>query len=200
MALAILAWQVTVYIGHRDKVEVKILVLPNDSSLTIDGQATKPGKKYLTKGDHRLVAARQDFDNDVKTISTSDITKNEIIYMLPAANSAAAKQYLLQHPEIQKQREAAGGIEAARVQTLLLKQYPIISKLPQETLHYKIDYSLDPNQKLSLVITTFAVINRPSQYSQYATNTQAYRQEALGFLKQNGVSANTYPISYKPSL
>jgi hypothetical protein len=193
-------WQAVQYYRHRGLTAVKVTVLPSDSSLKIDGKAVKPGKLYLTAGTHKFVASRALFEDDTKTISTSDIAKNETIYMLPKAVSGAAKVYLLQHPDIQQQREAAGGAESDRIRALVLKKYPIIAKLPQETLRYKIDYSLDSNQKLSLTITTYGIINRPSDYPQYLQQTKDYRAEALDFLKHNNISPNTYPISYVPNI
>ena len=195
-----LAWQTVVYFQHRGKIGVDVVVLPSDSSLRLDGKSAKPGKIYLTPGNHTFVASRVYFDNDVENINTADITKGETIYMLPAANSSAAKIYLQQHPDIQQEREAAGGAESERIRELLLKKYPIISKLPQENLHYKIDYSVDTNQKFSLKITTYGIINGPSDYTTYVEQTKAYKQEALDFLKQNGVTPNSYPIAYVPNL
>lgn len=195
-----IAWQTVDYFKHRGKVGVNIAVVPADSTLKIDGVQTKPGKIYLIKGTHHLVASRTYFDDDIKNINTADITKNETIYMLPAANSAAAKAYLEQHPDIQQQREAAGGAEAARIQALLNAKYPILSKLPYETLHFKVDYSVDANQNLSLTVTTYGIINGPSDYPLYVQQTAAYKQEALAWLKQNGVGPTTYPITYIPNL
>jgi hypothetical protein len=195
-----LSFNIFNYIHHRGLVAVRVAVLPSDSSLTVDGKNTKPGKLYLTRGRHALEATRQDFGKDVKDINTDDISAGTVIYMLPAANSQAARIWLLQHPDIQRQREAAGGSESERLQVLLIKKYPIISKLPKENLHYKIDYSVDNDQKFSLTITTYGIINGPSDYNKYVQQTKAYKQEALEFLKQNGVEPSTYPITYIPNL
>jgi hypothetical protein len=200
LVVVFLVWQLFVYFQHRGQTGVVITAIPDDSSLTIDGSPARFGRVYLAQGSHKLVASRTYFDDDVKTVDTADITKNQTIYMLPAANSAAAKAYLLQNPDIQKKREAAGGVESERVQAVLLKKYPILSKLPHETLDYKIDYSLGSNQNLSLNITTYGIINGPADYTQYVQQTKAYRQEALDFLKQNGISPDTYPLSYTPNL
>lgn len=185
---------------HRGLIGVKVVVLPTDSTLMIDSKTTRPGKIYLTKGDHTLVAYRMDFENDKKSISTNDISKDETIYMLPAARSVAAKQWLLQHPDIQRQREAAGGAEAERARALLVSKYPIINKLPYENFHFKIDYSVDSNSKLSFTITLYAIINRPSQYDEYKQQLQQYKTEALQYLSSNGVDPARFTIKYIPSL
>ena len=106
-----IAWQSVVYFEHRGKVSVTVEVLPSDSSLRVDNVKTQSGKIYLVPGSHSLVASRGYFDDDTKILNTSDIHKGDIVYMLPAANSAQAKEYLRQHPDIQKLREAAGGAE-----------------------------------------------------------------------------------------
>jgi hypothetical protein len=120
--------------------------------------------------------------------------------MLPVANSAAAKQWLLQHPDVQQQREAAGGAEADRIRNLLINKYPIISKLPYENLDFKIDYTLDSKNDLSFTITLYAILNRPSQYDQYRQQLQQYKGEALTYLKDNGIDPSKFSIKYIPNI
>lgn len=196
----LLAWQFINSNQHKGLVKIRVSVLPSDSRLTVDTKPVKPGNVYLSAGSHKFVASRVDFEDDTKTIDTSDIAKNQVIYMLPVANSTSAKNYLLRRPDVQKQRESAGGSESERIRNLLVKKYPVIVKLPQETLHYKIDYSIDSNQNFSLSITTYAIINGPGDYTNYIQQTKDYRQEALDFLQKNNVAPNTFSITYLPIL
>jgi hypothetical protein len=200
LIILVAGWQTILYLQHRGKVPVNIVVLPDDSDLKIDGAKAKPGKIYLTPGTHHLEARRNDFDPASKTIDTHDIPPGDTVYLLPGANSQPAKDYLLQHPDIQRLREAVGGIEAEKARAALLKKYPVIGDLPHETLHFKIDYSLDSNQALSFTITTYAIINGPSDYASYLSQTKDYRQEALNYLKDKGVDTTKYDISYTPRL
>lgn len=200
IVILLISWQFVLYLQHRGLTRVKIVVFPTDSLLTVDNKPTKPGNIYLKTGGHRFVASREDFGDDIKSINTGDIISGQTIYMLPVADSAAAINYLLNNPNIQQARESAGGAEAERTRTMLLKKYPVLAKLPQETLDYKISYSVDSSQKVTLVITTYGIINNPSDYSQYTNQTKKYRLEALDYLQKNGVGENTLTITYVPSL
>ena len=120
--------------------------------------------------------------------------------MLPGANSDKAKEYLANHPEIQRDRESAGGAEEERIRQLTLKKYPFLQGLPQENLHYKIDYSLSDNQKPELQVTLYPIINGPSDYPLYLEQTKQYKQEALNYLKNKGANPKDYQITFTPDL
>lgn len=77
-------------------------------------------------------------------------------------------------------------------------EHPIVGKLPHETLHYLINYELSKEGELTLLIKLYATQNRPDQYDEYRSQTKEYQQEALDFLKENGVDPNDYPIKYTP--
>jgi hypothetical protein len=196
----LLIWQGSTYIQHRGKVGLNIALLPSDSTLSIDGTKTNPGKVYLLKGEHKLVASKKDFGDDVKLINTTDIPKGQIIYMLPLANTVSAINWLKQHPDVQRDREAAGSAEAERIHQLLIKKYLVINALPKQTINFKVDYSVDSNNNLGFTVTTYAIINGPSDYSQYLKDTNTYRQQALDYLKSNGIDPTKYKVSYIPSI
>jgi hypothetical protein len=196
----LIGWQAYESYKHRGQIAVNIVVLPSDSKLTVDNAPTKPGKVYLIKGSHKLVASRSDFGNDIKTISTYDVKKGDSIYMLPVANSDAAKKWLMQHPDVQRDREAAGGAEAERIRRIIVSKYPILNNLPYENLHFKIDYSLDDNNKLSFVITLYAIINRPSEHAQYVQQLQQYKAESLQYLKDSKIDPTKFTIKYIPNV
>jgi hypothetical protein len=188
------------YFKHRGLVAVNIEVLPSDSTLTVDSVATKPGKMYLTKGTHHLEATRQDFDKDSKDINTNDLAPGITVFMLPHANSQAAKEWLAQRPDVQRRRESAGGAEAERNRQQLLSKYPIIGKLPYENLHFKVDYSLDNNNKPSFTVSLFAIINKPSQYDEYKKQLIQYKNEALIYLQKNGIESSKFTITFIPAV
>ncbi len=200
LVILLVAWQISLFYQHRGLTRVNILVLPTDSKLMVDGQVKKPGTYYLTPGSHNLVASRQYFDNDVKDINTTNISPGDVIYMLPRVNSAEAKKWLLEHPEVQKQREAAGGAEAERTREILIKKYPVINKLPQENLHYKVDYSISADNKLEFTITLYAIINKPSQFEEYQKQLRDYKNEALKYLKDNGINTEGAKITFVPNV
>jgi hypothetical protein len=198
--IIIATWQAYYYYQHRGLTGIKVVVLPEDSSLKLDSQSVKAGRIYVHPGTHTFIASRQDFDSDTETFSTNDLQKGDVIYVLPVANSQTAKQWLIDHPDIQRDREAAGGSEAVRKQRILTTKYPILSKLPYENLHYKIDYSIEDSSKPSFTVTLYAIINRPSEYKLYKAQLHQYRDEALAYLKNNDIDTNSFNINYIPKL
>jgi hypothetical protein len=184
---------------HRGLVKTTIVLLPEDSSLTIDGKPSKSGSIYLKSGKHTLVASREYFDSDVKKINTDDIVSSEKIYLLPKAESSQAKKWLIDHPDVQQEREVAGGSDEARNQRLISKNYPIISQLPYENEHFKIDYSFSSDGKPNFTITLYGILNKPDQYPEYLRQLKQYKQEALAYLSKNKVAPSDYKITYLPN-
>ena len=198
VALVIGLWQLVAYEQHKGLIKINIVVLPEDSKLTVDGNASKAGNVYVAPGSHKLKATREDFEDVTQTVNTSEVKPGTIIYLLPKPNSEAAKNWLLQHPDVQRKREAVGGLEAQQQQQELNQKFPIITKLPHENLHYKIDYSISSG-RLEFTITLYAIINRPSQHDQYVQQLHQYKSEALDYLTSNGINPQNYKISYIPS-
>jgi hypothetical protein len=198
--VGLLAWQLVFYFNHRGLVKVDIQAVPADSQLSIDGRSHESGVTYIKPGQHILLATRQYFDDDRKAIDTADFEKDQIIYMVPAANSEKARQYLQNNPEVQRARESAGGAEQERLRRVTLKRFPFLESLPRETLHYKIDYALGTEGKPKLLITLYPIINGPEDYPRYLDQAKQYKQEALTYLEQNGARPADFDISYTPSL
>jgi len=197
LAIAFIGWGVYGSIRHHGLIKVDVLVVPDDSTLKLDGRKIKAGSVYLQPGEHKLVASRQLFDDDIVTIDTGEITKNDKIYLLPKAVGAAAKQWLADHPKVQAERESAGGAEAAREHDLLLKKYPFLADLPHENSHYKVDYGVDANNKLSLQVTLYGILNGPDDYARYQNELKQNKAEAQAYLKKQRVP-DSVPVSFTP--
>lgn len=188
------------YAGHYGKIKVTVHAIPDDSNITLNGSPVKEGAVFLKPGHYTFKATRKDFGPVQNTIDVHKKDRPQTIYLLPTPDTAAAIEFLRQHPEIQQQRERQGGVNSAATQTSLTKKYPILLKLPAYTSHYRIDYSLDSQQKISFAITLYAIVNNPNQYQQYLQQLQQYKAEALQFLNSNGIATNTVPITYTPSV
>jgi|GEM_PF-5437326 len=80
------------------------------------------------------------------------------------------------------------------------RQYPILQSLPYETLNYKIDYALDSNNKITLLISLYGIYNRPSQAASYQHQLIVDQQQALTYLASKGVKPTTYRIIYNPPI
>lgn len=198
--VAIGLWYGLQMYSHRGLVKINVVAVPSDSEISIDGTSGKNGTNYVTPGSHDITASRTLFDPVTVTIDTNKIGDRPI-YVLPKANTDAAQQWLYNHPAEQQQRESIVGMLDTEKQQDLAKKYPILAKLPAETSHYKIDYSLggENNDQVSYTVTLYAIINNPSQYASYKAQLNQYRDEALQFLSNNGVDVNTSSITYTPN-
>lgn len=200
LVLTIVSYQAFVYWSHRGLAKINVVVLPKDSELRVDGSPAKAGTLYLKPGAHKLSAARQYFDKVEQEVNTNNLNSGEKIYLLPKPNSNEAKQWLAEHPDVQRQRESVGGIEANQQQTALSKKYPFLDKLPQENSRYKIDYSLTQANELEFTINLFGVVRSPNDYAQYKQQLKQYKNEALQYLQSIGVNPQDYKITYSPAV
>lgn len=195
-----LGWLVVTYLSRRGLDKLVITAIPSDSTVLIDNKPSKSGTVYVKPGKHTLKASRDLFDPTTKNIDTRDTYFVNPVYLLPGASSDKALQWLKDHPAVQAQREAAGGVEDQQAHDRLNRKYPILQQLPAENSHYKIDYSLGSGEQLSFVITLYAIINDPSQYAAYKQQLQTYKAEALQYLKANGIDTAHVTITYTPNV
>lgn len=192
---AIVTWNTVV--PPSNGVNVNVQALPNDSHITLDGKTINAGKTFLATGTHTFKATRQYFTDATQIVHTQDLKNNQNIYLMPSPDSEQAKQYLIDHPDIQRQREAVGGV----IETQKAKQFsgdnPIVTQLPHNTIDYTISYSVDDKNNLSFNITLnpYAKPDDPVHYKQQYDD---FKQEALDWLKSNNVDVTRYPITYDP--
>lgn len=136
-------------------VQINVVVAPEDSTFSVDGKNTRPGKISLTAGKHKLSATHQYFESVNQDLDTKTIDTSKTIFLSPLPKSDQAKQWLLDHPTAQQEREAAGGSKSTQAQNELTTNSPLIRVLPYEGYDFNIDYGaskLHPN-KLAIYIT-----------------------------------------------
>jgi hypothetical protein len=185
--VVVAGWSLLSYVSHHGKVGVKVIVLPKDSRLTIDGKSTRAGTIYFTKATHTLKASRQSFTTIARTINFATYDKSQIIYMLPGPDSDQARQYLVAHPDIQAQREAAAGNQSSQAQQQLSKN-KLISLLPYAgpggdyTVDFGTTSQADGSQKVTIYIEA---------------NTDEAKQEALDWIKSSGNNPDKFTIVYQ---
>ncbi len=198
--ILVIGWFGFNYFQHRGMVKTSLEAVPKESIIYVDGMVTKPGTIYLTPGVHTLKATFPDFTDAIKNIDTKDVMRSDKIYLLPAPTSDRAKAWLAQNPEVQQQREKAGGAMADSTQRLLTSKYPVLVQLPYENDDFKVDYSVTKDNKLELTITLLGVLNRPSQYdpSLYKAEYSSLKSAALKYLKNNNVNTDIVKINYLP--
>jgi hypothetical protein len=169
-------------LNHRGKPKVLINVAPTDSTVTIDGKKTKAHTVYLKPGTHTFTATRQYFD-------TAQITKNfqndTTINLLPAASSQQAKRYILDHQDVQKQRDYVGGLQEDETTQKAASASPLIHQLPLHDRYFSIDYGQSPTSKDN---SSIAIIVRASSVDG--------RAMAIDWIKQKGFDPSDYEIVF----
>jgi len=66
--------------------------------------------------------------------------------------------------------------------------------IPVDTNHFKIEEVKSD----TYLITLYAIINSPSQYQEYQQQLRDYKAEALEYLENNNIDADTITINYSP--
>lgn len=139
-------------IAHHGKIKVALVAVPADSSIYIDGQKSHAGNLYIKPGQHTFLATRALF-SDYKT--SLNIRSSQTIDLLPSPDSQAAKDYLVQHPSVQQQREQIGGQQFANSSQSLAQNNPIITQLPYTDVNgpFTINYGIAGINHVYLIVS-----------------------------------------------
>ena len=107
-------------------------------------------------------------------------------------NSPEGETFLENNPQEELLYERIGGAEFNAVNEKLGRDYPITNELPYETVDYKIDYDISKDRKTVIFLIKLyepaAVATGTDLYKQ---ELQRYKQEALDYLRDNGVDTNS---------
>jgi hypothetical protein len=182
---------------HTNQTVYNIVLVPKDSTLTIDSKATKPGITYIKNGVRKISASRKYFTTTSKTINTNDLKAESKIYIILQPNSEEGRKWVAAHPEWQQQIEGEAGVKFDEQQTRITKNFPVINKLPHETGYYRIDYSLEYNGTPSYQVTLYIVSSQKFEPDTYTREYEANKTRALNFLQENGVDTNKSTISFE---
>lgn len=74
----------------------------------------------------------------------------------------------------------------------LAAQPALDATFPAENAHYRIDQTSDSMYS----VTLNAILNRPSDKAQYLTDLKAYKEEALLYLSERGITTSTAKIEF----
>jgi hypothetical protein len=176
-----------VLLNHHGEAKVQVTVLPSDSTLMVDGKKTKAGTLYVTKTNHTLKVSRQFFTTVTKVINFANYDTSQTLYMLPLPDSQQALDYLSKHPDIQAQREAAGGVQAGEAQQQLSKN-KLLPFLPYTGtgFEYVVDYGTATQQDGTQKVTIYI-----------EADTDQAKQDALIWIKSKKIDPKSLTIVYE---
>lgn len=179
----LLGFWLFVGLSHSGKTKVGITVVPSNSQVTVDGKEVSSGTVYLKPGDYTFKASANGYKDDVQDV----LVENESIKLglVPVPDSEAARQWLADNPQIQRQRESIGGQNADRNGERVRKATPLISKLPRTELNgpYEIGYGPSLDRKDGI----FIEINYSSPNG---------RKKALKWIRDQGTDPTDLEIRY----
>ena len=77
------------------------------------------------------------------------------------------------------------------------RRWPLVDLLPKDTPGWRIDYRVEA-ERLVLVVTLRAVLNRPDQLEAYRSALGIYKAQALDWLRSAGADPRAYAIEWRP--
>ncbi len=185
--------------GGEGSVQVKVVVAPSQATLYVDGNETKTtnGTVSLTKGHkHALVAKLHFFSDATVTVdpTTYDVTKT--VYLLPSPTTPEAIDWLMSHPDAQREREGAGADRDNQSQSNMHSPQSNVQGLPYDAIDFRVDYSTVGDGRVQYQVT----INMPSAVqsgtAEYNKQYKQYKDEADAYLRSRGVDLATADVTY----
>ena len=189
--MAIIVFYSFITIGRVGKMEVNIVVAPNDSEIKIDNIKVNVGKNYLSAGEHKIIVERKHF---LKVESSFSISESDT-YVPPIALKPVDSEGLAIEKLNQKYYIEADNLFSEKYikeTNKLEKKYPILKKLPRDySPNLRIDYGVSkkyPNDesKIALYISTKS-----------GSNSAIYRQTALDIIYRMGYDPSDYEIIFQ---
>ena len=80
----------------------------------------------------------------------------------------------------------------------LEQQHQLAQALPHSTPHYRIDFTVDGDGRLRLVVTLLAELNSSQDLAGYQAQLRRYKAEALEFIRGRADDPASYSVAYLP--
>ncbi len=188
-------WQ----LGKPKSYDYEVVVFPSDSTLTIDGQPAQPGQISLVEGSHTLKATRQYFDDATLVVDTNTLQPGQQIFVLPQATSPEALQWLDDHPEeLGGIGEMMSATQVEQDNQTINDRYPIVNKLPYNSIDYKVDFQIAENFDIAFTITLYPYA-KPGDTASRERQLKQFKAASLKFLTDNGIDTSKVPVTFIPA-
>lgn len=150
---------------HDPKAELTVTSIPNDLTLTLDGQPIAAnGKVEVRPGTHTLTGSRDGFQSYTRTITVRG--KDPVsVKMYLYANGPIGYEWGKNNPEQERETEAEAGRRYDEIQQRLAQKYPILAQLPYVGPGFKATYEgskSDPDnpEAISVRIVTWTATGK----------------------------------------
>lgn len=161
---------------------VNLFISPGPAKVIVDNsKQVQAGTFYLAPGKHTFKASFEGFYN--KTINFTATTNLQTLNILLEPSTQVGFDWLKNHPDDARARQKVGGEQYNQAATQLLREFPIVAKLPYQGPggEYAIGYGSLISNKLGIDITFY---------------TTAGKQSALEWLQSQGYDMSTFSILY----
>ena len=81
LTAALLIWTALILVGRIGKIATTLAVVPADATITIDGNKTNSGTQWLAAGKYEIIAQKDGFATQKKTINVTEKKKKNVAAM-----------------------------------------------------------------------------------------------------------------------
>lgn len=170
------------FVLRYNKQQVVLDILPNYSTITINGKTYKNGSIYLEPGKYSAEISAEGFEK-VTEVFTLAKSSPSVLKVSLAPNSQVGYQWVNNNENLYGKREEEGAIESRRLGTDLINAQSIVEFLPYRGKSYSIGYRTPDGTPDSLIITITA-------------GNSLSRELALSRIKNWGYDPADLPIQF----
>jgi hypothetical protein len=190
LALALIVFIFILGLQSKDKTATITIqsVVPNDPTITIDGQKVKAnGDTAVTPGKHTLVAKRNGFADKTQEVEAKN-GQPATVRLIMTPNSQVGYDWLREHPDQAVEWEGQVGQQFDQNSRNTTNRNPLISYLPEIRPTWRVDYGKsekhpDDPSAVQIIIT-------------YG-GADIDKQNALQWIKDQGFNPNDYEIKFQ---
>lgn len=162
--------------------------VPDDPTVTIDGQkATSNGKTAVKPGQHTVVAKRSGFNDSTQQVAVNT-GETKTVRLLMDANGAVGYQWLRDHPDAAVEWEGKVGRQFDQNSKNTTDKNPLIAYLPEIHPTWRVDYgksAAHPNDPTAVaIIITYG-------------GSDIDKQNALDWITSQGFNPADYEIIFQ---
>jgi hypothetical protein len=194
---AILFLVLSIILTAKEEVAIEVFVVPSDSQVTMDGKPINAGQISVSPGEHKFAATRQHFGSVEKEINTRELD-SRTVYLALYPNTPEGEAFLESNPDERLRYERISGAEFSALQNKLLSDYPITTKLPYQTLDYKIDYDVTKEKEVVFLVNFYIPQALTPGSEAYKQELQRLKTEVISYLESEGVDTSKTKIEYSP--
>lgn len=176
-------YQIVAALSRGGETKVRLVVVPNDSTVSVNNKVVKSRTLYLGQGEYTFSAKKDGWNTDTQSVR---VGKEAVqVGLIPDPASEQAQQFLKDNPGVQLQREAIGGLRANAKGEELRGNNPIINSLPysQDSPPFTIDYGLSQERKGDV----FLIVSDSSPNG---------REAAVDWVRQQGLDPTDVDIMF----